>query len=181
MAKIITLPNPFLRQKSKPASAGEKTKKLVKELKSTLLQKEGMKGIGLSAVQIGNLTRVFIAYSRKSKKFLTFVNPEIIWYSKRVISGVPESHNKFEGCLSVPGIWAIIKRSSAIKVKYQTETGRTQVRKFSGLSATVIQHEYDHLDGILFIDRALQQKSKLYRLEKDENEKETLKEIMLNP
>lgn len=158
---------------------GEKTKKLVKELKSTLLQKEGVKGIGLSAVQIGNLTRVFIAYSRKSKKFLTFINPEIIWYSKRLTNGIPQSKSKFEGCLSVPGIWAIIKRSSAIKVKYQTEKGTWQIRKFSGLTATVIQHEYDHTEGILFVDRVLEQKGKLYQLKQNKEGKEELVEFNL--
>ena len=110
---------------------------------------------------------------------MVFVNPEIIWYSKIKTEGVPESKNKYEGCLSVPGLWAILKRAKIIKIKYQTENGTLQVRKFSGLTATVIQHEYDHLEGILFIDRALQQKSPIYQLEKEKEGKEYLKEIKL--
>lgn len=180
MAKIITLPNPLLRQKSKTVAFDRDTENLIKELKSTLSSTEGkVKGVGLSAVQIGIPKRIFLAYSKPSKKFLTFINPEITWFSKTLTSGVPESKNKYEGCLSVPGLWAIIKRSKTIKIKYQTENKVWQVRKFSGQISTVIQHEYDHLEGILFIDQALQQKSPIYELAKDENGKEYLKEIKI--
>ena len=177
MAKIITVPDPRLRTKSKAIAFDKKTAQLIKELRETLVTKEGTKGVGLSAVQIGVLQRVFVAFSNKSKKMLVFVNPEIIWYSKRETKGTPESRNKYEGCLSVPGIWGIVKRSYTIKVKYQTETGRALVRKFSGLTATIIQHEYDHLNGILFVDRALEQKNELYQLETDEQGKEVLEKI----
>ena len=180
MAKIITLPNPLLRQKSQAVTLDAETKKLIDNLKKTLLDSEGKaKGVGLSAIQIGLPKNVFLAYSNSSKKFLTFINPQITWYSKTLTKGVPESKNKYEGCLSVPGLWAIIKRAKTIKIKYQTESGLWQVRKFSSLTATVIQHEYDHLQGVLFIDRALQQKSPIYELTKDEKNKEYLKEIKI--
>lgn len=177
MAKIITVPDPRLRTKSKAIVFDKKTVQVIKELRETLVTKEGTKGVGLSAVQIGVLQRVFVAFSNKSKKMLVFINPEILWYSKRETKGAPESRNKYEGCLSVPGIWGMVKRSCAIKIKYQTETGRALVRRFSGLTAIVIQHEYDHLNGILFVDRALEQKSKLYQLKTDEQGKELLREI----
>lgn len=181
MAQIITIPNPLLREKSKEVTLDKETLGLVAELKKTLADKEGqVKGVGLSAVQIGVLQRVFIARSASSKKFLVFLNPEIIWYSKRKTLGVPGSKNKYEGCLSVPNLWAIIKRSSSIKIRYLTENGQAQVRKFKGLSATVIQHEYDHLNGILFIDRALEQEQKIYELVKDKEEKEFLREVKLH-
>lgn len=181
MAKIITVPNPLLRGKSKEVSQiDKKALELVKQLKETLTITEGgIKGVGLAAVQIGIPKRIFIAYSKKSKKFLTFINPEIIWHSKVLIEGVPESNNKYEGCLSVSNRWAILKRFKAVKIKYQTESGQIQTRKFSGIMAVVIQHEYDHLNGILFVDRALEQKAKIYELVKDEEEKERLKEIKL--
>lgn len=181
MAKIITVPNPVLREKSKEVLlTDKKTLELVKLLKETLTITEGgIKGVGLAAVQIGILKRIFIAYSKKSKKFLTFINPAIIWRSKVLIEGVPESNNKYEGCLSVPNRWAILKRFKAIKIKYQTESGQIQTRKFSGIMAVVIQHEYDHLNGILFVDRALELKAKIYELIKDEDGKESLREINL--
>lgn len=180
MADIITLPNPLLRQKSKPVIFNKETERLIKELESTLLNTEGkVKGVGLSAIQIGVAQNIFLAYSKSSKKFLVFINPTIAWYSKILTTGVPETKNKYEGCLSVPGLWAIIKRSKSIKIKYQTQNGSWQVRKFTKMTATVIQHEYDHLNGILFIDRAIQQKSPIFELAKDENDKEYLKEIKI--
>jgi len=178
MAKIITLPNPILRQQSKPVLIGKESRELTDLLEKTLTNTEGkVAGVGLSAVQIGILKNIFLAYSKASKKFLVFINPQIIWNSKTKTSGIPESKNKFEGCLSVPGLWSIIARSKIIKIKYQTQSGVFQVRKFSGLTATIIQHEYDHLNGILFIDRALQQKSPIYELALDKGNKEYLKEL----
>ncbi len=177
MAKIITVPNPKLREISKPVVVDKKTSELVKELKQALLNTEGkMIGVGLAAIQIGIPKQVFLAYSPESKKLLTFINPEIIWSSKRITD---PKKSKFEGCLSVPGRWALIKRAKAIKIRYQTEGGKEQVRKFSGMMAVEIQHEYDHLKGILFIDRALEQKAKIYEMVKDEEDKEYLEEVKI--
>ena len=177
MTKVLTIPNPLLREKSKPVVINKKTSQLVKTLKETLVDKEGKtKGVGLAAVQIGFPKRVFLAYSPASKDFLTFINPEIIWYSKRLTN---PKKSKLEGCLSVPNKWAFIKRAKAIKIRYQTETGQTVVRRFDGLMACIIQHEYDHLEGILFIDRALEQKAKVFELVKDEEGKERLKEVRI--
>lgn len=178
MAKIVTIPNPILREKSKEVVVDKKILDLVKELKKTLVNEEGKTiGVGISAVQIGIPKRVFIAYSKASRNLLIFINPEIIWYGKRLTKGIPDSSNKLEGCLSVPGLWSLIKRAKTIKIKYQTISGTPQVRKFSDQVATIIQHEYDHLNGILFIDRVLEQKSKIYELKKDEEGKEELVEV----
>jgi peptide deformylase len=175
MVKILTIPNSILRKKSQPAVWNKKTRDLVETLKKALTNdKGGVKGVGLAAVQIGTPKRVFVAYSEKSKKFLTFINPEIIWLSKRLTS---KKDQKYEGCLSLPNKWTQIKRAKEIKVKYQTDTGQIQTRKFSGQMAIIIQHEYDHLGGILFVDRVLEQKAKLYELKTDEEGKEYLEEI----
>lgn len=180
MAKIITVPNPILRQKSHPVEGSSEAKSLIKKLKETVISKEGsVTGVGLAAVQIGIPKKVFLAYSKASRKFLGFINPKIIWYSKRVTSGIPDSKNKYEGCLSLSGKWGLVCRSKKIKITYQTETGQSQTRTFSGQIATIIQHEYDHLNGILFIDRILEQKGKIYELVKDEEGEEILKEITI--
>jgi len=178
MAKIITIPNPLLREKSKEIQVfDKKIQDLADELRKTLIDHEKkIKGVGLSAVQIGVLKRIFIVYSQSSKQFLTFINPQIIWFSKRLTDS---KKGRYEGCLSVPGKWAKATRSKEVKVRYQTESGTPQVRKFSGLTATIIQHEYDHLEGILFIDRALEQKAKIYEIVKDEKGKESLQEVKL--
>ncbi|MCL5090485.1 MAG: peptide deformylase [Patescibacteria group bacterium] len=177
MAKIVTIPDPILREKSKLAVIDKKTLDLVKTLKQTLTDDKGkVKGVGLAAVQIGVLKRVFVVYSEASKKFLVFINPEITWFSKRE---TPKKDQKYEGCLSLPNKWSLIKRAKEVKVSYQGESGEKQNRKFSGEIATVIQHEYDHLEGILFVDRVWEQKAKLYELVKDEEGKECLEEIKI--
>ncbi len=180
MTKIIIIPNLILRQKSIPAEINTETKTLVKQLKETLMAEEGtIKGVGLAAVQIGIPKKIFLAYSKKSNKLLTFINPQITWYSKSKTKGIPDSKNKYEGCLSLPNKWGLVCRAKAIKITYQSESGIIQSRKFADQIATIIQHEYDHLWGILFIDRILEQKGKIYELAKDENDKEYLKEIKI--
>lgn len=183
MINIITVPDPLLRKKSKevnsPVGGDNKVFALIKQLEEMATKKEGVKGVGLSAVQIGILKRIFIAYSDKSHKFLTFINPKIVWQSKRMITGVAGSNNKLEGCLSVPGIWGIVKRHQVIKLRYQTSNGQIVTRKFRGFLGVICQHEYDHLEGILFTDRVLEQKNKLFELKKDEEGKERLEEIKL--
>lgn len=182
MIIIITVPNPLLRQKSKevnpPVGGDKKIFDLIKQLEETATKKEGVKGVGLSAVQIGTLKRIFIAWSEKSHKFLTFINPKIVWQSKRLILGTPRA-NKLEGCLSVPGIWGLVKRHQVIKMRYQTPNGQIVTRKFRGFLGVICQHEYDHLEGILFTDRILEQKGKLYEIKKDEEGKERLEEVKL--
>jgi len=162
MAKIITVPNPLLRQKSKeinpPVGGDKKTFDLIKELKQTVRSTEGIKGVGISAIQIGVPKRVFIAHSDASNKFLVFINPVVVWKSKRMLSGVPRT-NKLEGCLSVPGIWGQVKRHQVIKLRYQTISGQIITRRFRGFLGIICQHEYDHLEGILFTDRVLEQKA----------------------
>lgn len=178
MSKIITVPNPLLRKKSKNVTLNQEILDLVKELEKTVRETEGVKGVGLSAVQIGIPKRVFIAYSNKSRKFLVFINPEIVWKSKRLISGVPQD-NRLEGCLSVPGVWGKVLRHQVIKLRYQTISGQIITRRFRGFLGIICQHEYDHLEGILFTDRVLEQKNKLYELKKDEEGKEHLEEVKL--
>jgi len=181
MAEIITYPNPLLREKSQPIQNIQEALSLAQKLQQTILDKEGrLVGVGLSAIQIGIPKRIFLAFSKSSRKFLIFVNPKIIWYSKALTSGIPETKNKYEGCLSLPNKWAIIRRAKKIKITYQTLSGQTLTRQFSGQIATIIQHEYDHLEGILFIDRAKEQGEKIYELAKDEKGKEYLKETSLN-
>lgn len=179
MAKIVTVPDPVLREKSKEVAFDKKTAELVETLKNSLVDDQGkLIGVGISAVQIGIPKRVFVVYSNNSKKILTFINPKITWYSKRLTDGFP-GKNKYEGCLSLPNKWAIVKRPKEIKISYLTENGQEITRKFSGTLATIIQHEYDHLEGVLFIDRALQQGSKIYELVKDEDGQERFEEIII--
>lgn len=161
MVQFVTVPNPLLRQKSKPARQIDgRTQRLIKDLKKALVQAKDPPGVGLSAVQINQPVRIFLARKDIKSKPRVFINPEIDWQSKKLA-------NNLEGCLSVPGYHGLVQRHEAIKLHWQMANGGWRTEKFSGFLATVIQHELDHLNGILFIDRVLAQGNKIYRIEKD--------------
>jgi peptide deformylase len=103
------------------------------------------KGIGLAAVQVGNLFRLFVTEVAEDKPRV-FVNPEILETSL-------EQASYEEGCLSIPGIEAEVVRSERVRVQAWNEKGRPFTLEAEGLLARVVQHEYDHLNGVLFIDR----------------------------
>ncbi len=144
--KILTEPNPFLRQKSKPV---DKVNDSVRELMDDMLETMyKAPGIGLAAIQIGVPKRIIvldISKNPEKKEPMYFVNPEIVSSSKN-------DATYEEGCLSVPGQFAEIDRPDKCHVKYLDYNGETKELKAEGLLATCIQHEIDHLEGILFID-----------------------------
>jgi len=180
--KIITVPDPLLRQKSKPVKRlDQKVTQLAAEMIKIIKgNSRGQRiGVGLSAVQVGKLIRLFVAYSPQSKKDLVFINPKITWQSKKMTQGVPEREFPYEGCLSIPGYLGLVKRHQTIELEYQSLSGRRWKRKFTGLLATIIQHELDHLNGILFIDRVLEQKGPLYQVERNEKGEESLRPVTL--
>jgi len=148
---IITEKNPILRQKASEVDLNQINPKdlikLIKEMKKTMIKANG---IGLAAPQIGKSLRIFvIAENILDKNYYptTFINPEIKNQSKETIL-------MEEGCLSVPGIYGIVERPKKIKVKAFNELGYKIEFTADLLLARVIQHEYDHLEGILFIDKA---------------------------
>ena len=144
--KILTEPDPFLRQKSKPV---EKVNDEIRSLMDDMLETMyAAPGIGLAAVQIGVPKRVIVidlSKDNKKKEPLYFVNPEIITKSD-------EDASYEEGCLSVPNQFAEIDRPKNCDVEYLYYNGKKKLLKAEGLLATCIQHEMDHLEGILFID-----------------------------
>ena len=145
---ILTEPNEILRQKSKSV---EKVNKEIKELMDDMLETMyEAPGIGLAAIQIGIPKRVIVMdisrdKDNEIKNPMYFVNPEIIWKTE-------ENSIYEEGCLSVPNQFAEINRPKNCHVKYLDYNGEPQLLKAEGLLATCIQHEIDHLEGILFID-----------------------------
>ena len=144
--KILTEPDPLLRQKSKKVEAvNNEIRSLMDDMLETMYQAPG---IGLAAIQIGipkNVIVMDLSKSDEKKNPLYFVNPEII--NNSVNKATYE-----EGCLSVPGQFAEIDRPDKCKVKYLDYNGREKIMNTEGLLATCIQHEMDHLEGILFID-----------------------------
>ena len=143
---IITEPNKILRQISNSVEhVGEEEQKLMDDMLETMY---AAPGIGLAAIQIGIPKRIIvmdISREKENKNPLHFVNPEIAWKTDEEI--IYE-----EGCLSVPNQFAEINRPKECHVKYLDYYGEPQLLKAQGLLATCIQHEIDHLEGILFID-----------------------------
>lgn len=141
--KILTHPNPLLRQKS---SAVEKIDNdiinVVEAMKKILLE---AKGIGLAAPQLGKTIRLFIVQDQNQPEFFVFINPRINWKSREAVKA-------WEGCLSLPGLEGNIKRAKRIRVKALDLNGRKFSLEASDLLARAIQHENDHLDGILYLD-----------------------------
>ena len=146
MRKILIEPDPILRKKCSPIEkVDDQTRKLMKDMLKTMYEAPG---IGLAAIQIGILKRIVvidISKDEEKKSPLFLVNPEIIFRSKN--TSVYE-----EGCLSLPGQFAEIERPAECHLKYLDFDGKTKELKADGLLSTCIQHEVDHLNGILFID-----------------------------
>jgi peptide deformylase len=180
MKPIVKVPNSVLTTPAKPiTSFDKKTERLIAEMKSTLIATKNPKGVGLAAPQIGEPYRVFITRPHEKDPIRIFVNPEIVKQSENATDGVPERDNKLEGCLSIPTIWGKVSRAKSITLKFQDETGTTRQETFTGFIATIIQHETDHINGILFTYRVLEQKGKFYQSAIDEEGKDILEEVDL--
>lgn len=147
MLKIVKYPDPFLRRTAKTVTNfNDDLKKIVLEMVEAMYQDDG---IGLAAPQVGISQRFLVIGKSDNKGHEVYINPVISFFSKNKELGE-------EGCLSLPQIFGLVRRAKKIHVKYQDINGLTQKVKLSGLDAIVLQHELDHLDGILFIDRAEQ-------------------------
>ena len=144
--KIVIEPDPILREKSvKLEKVDDELRALLDDMLETMY---AAPGIGLAAVQIGILKRLIvidISKDQEKKSPLFLINPEIIFKSKK--TSIHE-----EGCLSLPGHFAEIERPAECQVKFIDYNGKKKELQANGLLATCIQHEIDHLNGILFID-----------------------------
>ena len=144
--KIVIEPDPILRKKSEPL---EKVDDEIREILDDMLETMyAAPGIGLAAVQVGILKRIIvidISKDKEKKSPLFLINPEIISKSKK--TSVYE-----EGCLSLPGHFAEIERPAECQIKFVDYNGKEKQLIANGLLATCIQHEVDHLNGVLFID-----------------------------
>jgi peptide deformylase len=140
--EIVRYPAEILRQKTEPVTRFD-AELAVFARKMIVTMVEG-RGIGLAAPQVGRLSSLFVAQDGENKA-LVFINPEIIGTSLEV---VPYE----EGCLSIPGMYEEVVRPEAVVVQAYNEKGRPFKRECSGLLARIVQHELDHLKGVLFID-----------------------------
>jgi peptide deformylase len=169
--KVLNYKNPVVREKS------EKIKEITPEIKRLALdmletmQKE--KGLGLAAPQVGELKRIIAVYLIENRSATArdklipkiLINPKIIKRSK-------ETETEEEGCLCAPGLFLPVKRAKTIEATALDIEGNKLEIKAEGLPARILQHETDHLDGILFLDRiSFWQKAKLRNILKNDNQK----------
>jgi peptide deformylase len=134
---------------------------------STLKKTTDPKGVGLAATQVGINRRLFILLDKNKPKI--FINPEITKISHLTFSQVIKNEDEMwmEGCLSIPKIWGFVDRPHKVTVKYQTLDQNDKLvekeEEFEGIESAFVQHERDHLDGILFTDHVLKQNGQLYQ------------------
>lgn len=170
--ELVKAPDQRLRIHTKPVK--KITPGLIKILKDMIKLTKTFndpEGVGLASTQVGLSESFFVA--KNGQKFMIVINPKII-------SGSKKTKAYFEGCLSIPGTWGEVKRHLSIKVSYQDETGKTITKILRGLLAHIFQHEIDHLNGILFSEKVLEQKGKFYRYTgKDKAGADTFEEITL--
>lgn len=144
--EILVVPNPVLKQVSQPVDkVDDELRALMDDMLETMYDAPG---IGLAAIQIGVAKRVIVmdlAGPDEEKAPRYFVNPEILWSSE-------DTAPYEEGCLSIPEVYDEVQRPAQVKLKYLNYQGEEIVEDADGLFAVCIQHEMDHLEGVLFID-----------------------------
>ncbi len=161
---LVFAPDPVLTSKAKPVNKiDKKILGIIKDLKDTLLGCSDPIGVGLAAPQINIPLQIFIIKPTAHDDIEVFINPKVIKVSKHKQT---EGNDILEGCLSIHNTWAKIKRGKSIEIEYLTPEGKLQRQLFTNNKAHIIQHELDHLQGILFTQRALAQKQKLYKIVK---------------
>jgi peptide deformylase len=143
---ILEVPHPLLRQRAAPVEAVDDAVRAF--LEAMLATMYAAPGVGLAGPQVGVMQRLVVADVSKDEAArapLRLVNPEIVWRSE-------DEEIKEEGCLSLPEQFAEVRRPARVRVRFVDETGAARELEADGLLARCLQHEVDHLDGVLFVD-----------------------------
>ena len=151
--EIAQLGNPILRQQAQLVDnlSDQHLQQLIDELITTVVEENG---VGIAAPQVSQSYRLFIVASRPNLRYphapvmepTAMLNPRIIAHSQEMVKD-------WEGCLSIPGIRGLVPRYRSVEVEYTGRDGQLQQQKLTDFVARIFQHEYDHLDGIVFLDR----------------------------
>lgn len=157
MLEVVKAPNNKLRIKTKPVkkvnqallNTGTEMIKITKTF-------EDPEGVGLASTQVGLEERFFVGKVGEKEGFKLFINPKILNFSKK-------TKLYFEGCLSIPDFYGEVKRSLSVDVLYINSEGKEIKETLEKVDAWIFQHEVDHLDGILFPDRVLEQKGRFFK------------------
>lgn len=188
MYTIVVTPNPILIGKAKEVlHFDEKLHDMLRHMRETLLATTDPIGVGLAAPQIGKALRIFQMKPTGKSLVTSFINPEIISQKDQresasksaKIRGTKKKGKLLEGCLSIPNIWGHVSRKKEIKLSWQDEYGKKHIKIFKGFPAIIIQHEMDHLQGVLFTKHVVEQGEKLYKSRKDEDGQDVFDEIKI--
>jgi peptide deformylase len=158
---IVTLPNKILRNRTQPVTRyNEELQQLIEDMIETMREAPG---VGLAAPQIGQSLKLTVIETlpdldeegneiEGSRDLYVLTNPEIVWNSRKTVDGI-------EGCLSIPGYLGEVERYESIRVRAQDRFGKKIKLRLSGWTARIFQHEIDHLNGVLYIDRLTDQEN----------------------
>ena len=191
MYNILSSPNQVLLNPSKPVKTfDKKLKEILKEMEETLRATTDPIGVGLAAPQVGISLRIFQMKPTEKSDVASFINPVIEKFSEeesvpeftnseKIEKNKPErSRNKLlEGCLSLPNIWGNVTRKKEVTLSWQDVNKNKFNQVFSGFPAIIIQHEVDHLNGILFTKHVLSQGENLFKSHKNKEGEDEFEEI----
>lgn len=191
MYKMVVTPDPILLEKSREVEKfDKKLKEIVTRMSETLDATSDPVGVGLAAPQVGISKRIFLIKPKEDGPTEIVINPSIV--SESTETEIPHFTNSkkvevkkpkkskgrlLEGCLSVPNIWGNVSRAKKVKLVWQDETGKKHTRTFTGFPAVIVQHELDHLNGILFTKHVLEQGEQLYKSHKNTEGEDEFEEI----
>lgn len=170
--QIVKAPDPRLRTKTKHVKKiTPELLKLSSEMIKFAKRFKDPEGVGLSTNQIGRTERFFVA--KIGDEFMPFFNPEIHTFS-------PKEKVFFEGCLSIPDYYGETKRPISVKVSYLNKEGEKITKSLRGIASWIFQHELDHMNGIVFMDRVLENKGKVFKfVGKDKTGADMFEEIKI--
>jgi peptide deformylase len=179
MLSIITAPNQILSTKVKSVTKVDKDiLDFIKQMEESLNFATDPIGVGLAAPQVAKSLAIFIAKPTEKAKLQVFINPKITKIEGPTGKAKGKT-KKLEGCLSLHNIWGEVERAKAVWLDYMDETGKQHHKKFNGFIANIIQHEVDHLNGILFPKRVLEQKGTLYESKKNSKGDDIFEELTI--
>lgn len=183
---LVFVPDNVLTTPAKPVGpVDKKIRTIIKNMKDTLVHARNPRGVGLAAPQIGISLQIFVMKPSDKDLMITCINPAIVHRSEELEEAPGNKKNRpkggatLEGCLSIKNIWGQVKRAKSVTLAYTDENGKRQEEKFTGFPARIVQHEVDHLAGILYTQRVLEQNGKLYHPVIDDDGAEVLEEFRI--
>lgn len=189
MLQIVSAPSPVLAKIAKPVPIKSGTvekidksvQKFITNMKIALANTRDPQGVGLAAPQVGKPLQIFIMQQTPKSPVTVYINPVVTPLGDAMTPNTKDNDGpvKLEGCLSLPRIWGTVSRYQKVKIEYLDEEGKRHTKTVGGFLAVIMQHEYDHLHGILFPKRVLEQKGKLYKSKKDAKGNDVFDEMEL--